>query len=75
MKNLEITQGWIKSVEVQNRGISDRSGSLLALSSYLSLFSILQLDENQLEGHYYKVYEIMKLWSIGYVDMYLLEGV
>ena len=47
--------------KVQSQERSDRSSSSLALSSSLSLFSILQLDEIHLEGNYYKVYEIMKL--------------
>jgi hypothetical protein len=49
LKNLEIAQDEPDATEVQCRGRSDRSGSSLALSSPLSLFSSLQLDELELE--------------------------
>jgi len=43
------------TVEVQSRGGSNRPGSSLALTLPLSLFSVLQLGERHLEGHYYKI--------------------
>jgi hypothetical protein len=49
LKNLEIAQDEPDGVEVQCRGRSDRFSSSLALSSPLSLFSSLQLDELELE--------------------------
>jgi hypothetical protein len=49
LKNLEIAQDEPDAVEVQCRGRPDRFGSSLALSSPLSLFSSLQLDELELE--------------------------
>jgi hypothetical protein len=49
MKNMEIAQDEPDVVEVQCQGRSDRSGSSSALSSPLSLFSNLQLDELELE--------------------------
>jgi hypothetical protein len=49
LKNLEIAQDKPDAAEVQCRGRSDRFGSSLALSSPLSLFSSLQLDELELE--------------------------
>jgi hypothetical protein len=49
LKNLEIAQEEPDAVEVQCQGRSDRSGSSSALSSPLSLFSSLQLDELELE--------------------------
>jgi len=72
MKNLEIIQRRVRSVEVQSREGSDRSGSSSALSSPLFLFFILQLGESHLEGHYVqRVYERIKLWC---VDMSPREG-
>jgi hypothetical protein len=49
LKNLEIAQDELDAREVQCRDRSDRSGSSSALSSPLSLFSSLQLDELELE--------------------------
>jgi hypothetical protein len=49
LKNLEIAQDEPEAKVVQYRGRSDRSGSSSALSSPLSLFSSLQLDELELE--------------------------
>jgi hypothetical protein len=49
LKNLEIAQDKPDVAEVQCRGRSDRFSSSSALSSPLSLFSSLQLDELELE--------------------------
>jgi hypothetical protein len=49
LKNLEIAQDEPDVAEVQCRGRSDRFSSSSALSSPLSLFSSLQLDELELE--------------------------
>jgi hypothetical protein len=49
LKNLEIAEDKPDVVEVQCRGKFNRSGSSSALSSPLSLFSSLQLDELELE--------------------------
>jgi hypothetical protein len=49
LKNLEIAQDEPEAKVVQYRGRSDKSGSSSALSSPLSLFSSLQLDELELE--------------------------
>jgi hypothetical protein len=49
LKNLKIAQDEPDVVEVQCRGRSDRFDSSSALSSPLSLFSSLQLDELELE--------------------------
>jgi hypothetical protein len=49
LKNLEIAQDEPDAAEVQCRGRFDRSGSSSALSSPLSLFYSLQLDELELE--------------------------
>ena len=45
---MDVTQRWIRSVEVQSREEYDRSGFSLDLSLLLSLFSIIQLDENHI---------------------------
>ena len=72
MKNPEIIQRRVRSVEVQSREGSDRSGSSSALSSPLFLFSLLQLGESHIEGQYLQcVYERMKLWC---VDVSLGQG-
>jgi hypothetical protein len=49
LKNLEIAQDEPDAVEIQCWGRSNRFGSSSALSSPLSLFSSLQLDELELE--------------------------
>jgi hypothetical protein len=49
LKNLEIAQDKPDAIEVQCQGRSNRFGSSSALSSPLSLFSSLQLDELELK--------------------------
>jgi hypothetical protein len=49
LKNLEIAQDEPDAAEVQCQGRSNRSGSSSTLSSPVSLFSSLQLDELELE--------------------------
>jgi hypothetical protein len=49
LENLKIAQDEPDATEVQCRGRSDRSSSSTALSFPLSLISILQLDELELE--------------------------
>jgi hypothetical protein len=49
LKNLEFAQDKPDAIEVQCQGRSNRFGSSSALSSPLSLFSSLQLDELELK--------------------------
>ena len=52
---LDVARRLATTAEVQSRRGSDRPDSSMALALPLSLFSILQLGERHLEGHYYKI--------------------